>query len=258
MKFPTYLTKKYIAKTYGIDGKITTFSKTATTLKATIEFNSGVDIDLLMKIGKTTTSLAVTTDYGPFSAKFNYSTSQTKNGVVIKASYSGIGDDKLVYRLDLEKDGDFSKFRLEFGAGDNRVIVTSTKISGDVVTFKAVEADGDVIGTAKINLKAFGDYYAKDGYLFDFGKTSELFTKIQLKFSGATVKAAEPEAFDSADLFIFEKSAVIDGDHDGAPLAPVGHAAIDAAPAADAFDFLVPHHGHHDAAPHKAGVLELF
>lgn len=266
MKFPSYLTKKYIEKTYGSFGgvsdlgaKLTAFSKTATTLKATIEFNNGMEVAVVMKTGTTKTSITVTTESSFYKVKFNYSTEQTKNGIVIKANYTGLGADKLTYRLDLEKDGDFSKFRLQYGAGDERVTVTSTKIAGNVVTFKAVDADGDVIGTAKINLKTFADYYDKDTYLFDSGKTSELFGKLQLKFTELVAgKAAEPDLLHDTDLFIFEKSALLDDDHDGASLPRPAHAAIDAAPAADDFDFLAPHHGHHDMAPHKAGVLELF
>ncbi|GLR49445.1 hypothetical protein KYK30_03290 [Shinella yambaruensis] len=255
MKFPKYLTKAYLQKTYGsLSGvgdftvTLTKFSKTATTLKATVEVDSSFGdskTDILMKVGKTTTSLSLKIEAEGYSSKLAYSTAQTKAGLTIKATYTDSFNTKMNYSLNLEKDGDFSKFKLVYALGTEKMTITSTKISGDVVTFKAVDGDGDVIGTAKINLKAFGSYYDKsDKYLFDSSKTAELFSKIQLKFTSVK-KAGEPADDDhsGADAFVFKKMAAPDGDHDTAAFAARPFAIEDASDAAgaDAFHFAAAH-----------------
>lgn len=249
MKFPKYLTKAYFQKTYGSIGigdftvKVTNYSQTATTLKATVLIDSSFGdskTDILMKVGKTTTSLSLTiqgeTQGQVYKSKLAYSTEQTKKGVDIKASYSDSFGTKLNYSLNVEKDGDFGKFKLVFTSGAEKITVTSTKISGDVVAFKAVDGDGDVLGTAKINLKAFGDYYGKtDKYLFDSSKATELFNAIQLKFTSGKKAGLLDD-----DSFQFKKAAGLVIDHDDAGLA-ARPLAIEHAPHAsgsDGFDFL--------------------
>ena len=250
MKFPSYLTKAYFQKTYGsISGtdftvKLTKYSKTATTLKATVEVDSSFGdstTDILMKVGKTTTSLTLKIHTDNYNSTLAYSTAQTKAGITIKAAYTDSFKTKMNYSLSLEKDGDFSKFKMVYAQGTEKITITSPKISGDVVTFKAVDGDGDVIGTAKLNLKAFGDYYDKsDKYLFESSKTADLFTKLQLKFTGAK-KAGEPADDDhgGADAFVFKKMAAAGSDHGDAAFAARPLAIDDASGAAgsDHFDF---------------------
>ena len=99
-----------------------------------------------MKVGKTTTSLTLKIEAEGYSSKLAYSTAQTKASLTIKGTYSDSFNTKMNYSLNLEKDGDFSKFKLVYALGTEKMTITSTKISGDVVTFKAVDGDGDVIG----------------------------------------------------------------------------------------------------------------
>ncbi|ANH03944.1 hypothetical protein [Shinella sp. HZN7] len=253
MKFPKYLTKAYLQKTYGsLNGvgdftvKLTKYSQTSTTLKATVEIDSSFGdstTDILMKVGKTTTSLSLKIKGEGYSSTLAYSTAQTKAGITIKATYTDSFKTKMNYSLNLEKDGDFSKFKLVYALGTEKMTITSTKIAGDVVTFKAVDGDGDVIGTAKLNLKAFGDYYDKsDKYLFESAKTAELFSKLQLKFTSVKKKAGEPADDDhgGADAFVFKKVAAAGSDHGDAAFAARPFAIDDASGAtgSDAFDFL--------------------
>ncbi|MGJ7038075.1 hypothetical protein J2Y63_001311 [Shinella sp. BE166] len=246
MKFPKYLTKAYFQKTYGSIGvgdftvKVTKYSQTSTTLKATVEVDSSFGdstTDILMKVGKTTTSLTLKIKAEGYNSTLAYSTAQTKNGIAINATYTDSFKTKFNYSLNLEKDGDFSKFKMVYALGTEKMTITSTKIAGDVVTFKAVDGSGDVIGTAKFNLKAFGDYYGKsDKYFFESGKTAELFNKLQLKFTSLN-KAGEPA---DGDSFVFKKLAAPDASHDDAGLAARAAAFDDASNAthSDSFDFL--------------------
>lgn len=255
MKFPKYLTKSYFQKTYGSLGgvgdftvKLTKYSQTSTTLKATVEVDSSFGdstTDILMKVGKTTTSLTLKIKAEGYSSTLAYSTAETKVGVSIKATYTDSFKTKFNYSLNLEKDGDFSKFKMVYALGTEKMTITSTKIAGDVVTFKAVDGDGDVIGTAKFNLKAFGDYYDKsDKYLFESSKTAELFTKLQTKFTSLNKKAAEPSDSDhaGADAFVFKKMAVA-ADHSDAGFAARPFAIDDTSgpSSSDGVDFLAAH-----------------
>lgn len=257
MKFPKYLTKAYLQKTYGsLNGvgdftvKLTKYSQTSTTLKATVEIDSSFGdstTDILMKIGKTTTSVSVKMQAEGYSSTLAYSTAQTKAGITIKASYTDSFKTKMNYSLNLEKDGDFSKFKLVYALGTEKMTITSTKISGDMVTFKAVDGDGDVIGTAKLNLKSYGDYYDKsDKYFFESAKTAELFAKLQLKFTGVK-KAGEPADDDhgGADAFVFKKMAAAGNDHGDAAFAARPFAIDDASdtPGPDDFNFAVSDFG---------------
>lgn len=257
MKFPKYLTKAYLQKTYGsLNGigdftvKLTKYSLTSTTLKATVEIDSSFGdstTDILMKIGKTTTSLSVKVQGEGYSSTLAYSTAQTKAGFTIKGTYADSFNTKMNYSLNLEKDGDFSKFKLVYSLGTEKMTITSTKISGEVVTFKAVDGDGDVIGTAKLNLKSYGDYYDKsDKYFFESAKTAELFAKLQLKFTGVK-KAGEPadEDHGGGDAFVFKKAAAAGNDHADAGFATRPFAIDDASATSgsDDFDFTAPDFG---------------
>lgn len=217
MKLPNYLTKTYVQKTYGFLGgtgvkaTVTSFSKNATTLKAEIDFSNGYDVDIFIKSVAKATRISADIEYNGYDVKFNYLTKEIKTGFMIQSSVTSIGGAKASFQLKLEKDGDFDSFRLFYGYGTETVTVTSSKVNGNLVTFRAV-SDGQVIDTATFNLKAYGAYFSKNKFFFDPSKTNALFTMLQLEFQKGAATGADRH---DGDLFVFNEPGEIDFEPEG-------------------------------------------